>query len=240
MVNMKLAAAIKWLDTLVDGATAFQIIQNPPGVFAPKFYSEQGDPLAWLAQAGSAIGSILPPGHYIRETWGKSVRSNDRVENIKVAISLIGALQQMAQSGWLSSLVDGTRAETVGEVLEQASILLDADHVVAATVLAGGALETHLRHLCDGGGVISSLVGHGGISKYIGLMAQARKNGNEIISKADESQAEAWGKLRNEAAHDPTKFGRDASEVQLVVEGIRKFIARNGAEDVNESETGFV
>jgi len=40
--------------------------------------------------------------------------------------------------------------ETIEDVLCQAeSLLARHDAVVAAAVLAGGALETHLRHLCE-------------------------------------------------------------------------------------------
>lgn len=224
---MRLADAIEWLEELIREARSFQTRPSAPNVFGPEFYSDRGDPLAWLARAGSAVEAIFPPGHSIKRNWEKSVSQNDRVENVDGAVSLIRAAHRLAQSGRLRSLVDGVRAETVVQVLDQATTLANAGHGVAATVLAGGALETHLRHLCDRANLLSSLTGHGSITKYTGLMAQARKSGDEILSKADESQAQTWGKYRNDAAHDPTNFDRSTDATALMIEGIRQFIARN-------------
>lgn len=134
------------------------------------------------------------------------------------------ALSQLKQ-GRLKTLVKSVQAETVGELLEQAAFLLNEDKRVAATVIAGGALETHLRHLCAQHGL--AWKGDGSISKYDGAIAQERnQTGREIYSATDTKNVGAWGGLRNEAAHNPTTFQHSAEEVRILIESIRQFIAR--------------
>ena len=132
----------------------------------------------------------------------------------------------LLEGGHLRALADGVRAETVGELLDQAEQLVDDGEPVPAAVLAGGALETHLRHLCDRAGVLGGLIGHGNIDKYKSLLDVARKNGHEVITKGDGKLVTAWGDDRNIAAHNPTKFGKGGPEVKLMIEGIRQFVAR--------------
>ncbi len=129
------------------------------------------------------------------------------------------------RSGRLRTLLDGIRAETVDELLEQAEVLLAGGYLPAAGTIAGGALETHLRHLCERAGC--SPTKHS-ISKYEQALAQERKAGHEVISATDGKSVTAWGGLRNEAAHDPGTFAKERSkdEVRLFVEGVRQFVGR--------------
>lgn len=224
---MRLDEAKAWLDELVRESNSFRVPPTPADWYTPKFYLDHGDPLAWLARAGSALEAVLPPGHAVLRTWSKAVSSTTAIDNVDRAVSLVRAAQRLANDGRLRTLVDGVRADTVGEVLEQATELARAGHQAAATVLAGGALETHLRHLCDRAGLLSSMTGHGSISKYADLMGQSRKRGDDIISKSDQTQVIGWGQARNDAAHDPTNFAWGRETTQLMLDGIRQFLARN-------------
>jgi hypothetical protein len=97
----------------------------------------------------------------------------------------------MLKAGRLQGLAEGIQAETVGELLDQASSFLAGGYVVAAAVIAGGALETHLAHLCQRSGVTWS--GDGSISKYNGAVGAARKQGISVYSTNDGKSVEAWG-----------------------------------------------
>ena len=48
----------------------------------------------------------------------------------------------------------------------------------------------------------------------------------EVYSATDSKLVQGWGGIRNDAAHEPTKFNRTAAEVRLMVHHIREFIAR--------------
>ena len=97
----------------------------------------------------------------------------------------------MLKAGRLQGLAEGIQAEMFGELLDQASSFLAGGYVVAAAVIAGGALETHLAHLCQRSGVTWS--GDGSISKYNGVLGAARSRVYPFYSTNDGKSVEAWG-----------------------------------------------
>ena len=122
-------------------------------------------------------------------------------------------------------MVEGVKAETLVELLDQAESLVSNGAGLAAAVIAGGALETHLRHLVDRHEL--SFKGEGSIGAYNDAIGQARNQGTvEIYGKGDSTQVTAWGQTRNDAAHQPTKFDKSKEHVSLMVQGIRLFIVR--------------
>ncbi len=153
-----------------------------------------------------------------------SVHDLSDERTINALRSIFTAAHEILRSGRLSSLIEGIRAETVAELLDQAKTLASGGYQVAAVVIAGGALETFLLHLCNRNKL--TWQGDGSISKYEGALAQARNSGTEIISATDCKQVIAWGGIRNDAAHSPATFKRSEEQVDLMVEGIRQFIAR--------------
>jgi hypothetical protein len=117
-------------------------------------------------------------------------------------VVLVKMAHRLARDGRLDSMFDVVRAETVTELLDQADNLRKQGYLVAATVVAGGALETHLKHLCDKHGLTPS--GSGSISKYDQIISQARNAGTvEVYSSGDTKKVTAWGNDRNCAAHTP-------------------------------------
>ena len=188
---------------------------------------------AWMAEAEAAVASTFPAGHPARLPF---LVAKQRAETIKLIDvghaphfeSIIGAFEaarSMFKAGRVRGLVDGVQAETVGELLDQAHSLAGGGYVVAAAVIAGGALETHLLHLCLRSGV--TWPGDGSISKYNNAIGAARNKGILVYSANDGKSVEAWGGIRNEAAHSPASFSRGPEEIRLTVEGIRQFLARN-------------
>jgi hypothetical protein len=141
------------------------------------------------------------------------------------AIGVVTAGLALIRAGRLHGIIEGVQAETVSEVLAQADSLVASGHALAATVLAGGALETHLLHLCTRNGL--GWNGDGSIAKYDGAIAQARNNGVvRVYETIDTHLIGGWGSMRNTAAHDPTNYRRTVDEVRGMIDGIRQFIAR--------------
>jgi hypothetical protein len=189
---------------------------------------------AWFTEAASALRAVFPSNHAVLVQWraifeGPKSHPSEKVpylkSNFDQAVGVVLAAVAVVSDGHLRGLLDGVRAETVGEVLEQAAALLSHKQVVAAAVLAGGALETHLLHLCNRNGL--KWEGDGSIGKYEGAIAKARNDGTVTVYEAtDGKQVTAWGGIRNDAAHTPTKFNHSADEVRRMVDGVREFIAR--------------
>lgn len=126
--------------------------------------------------------------------------------------------------GFVSITIRPIDVQDDGDLLIQSLILLDNNHVAAATAQAGGVLETHLRHLCSKSGLV--VTGQGSISKYDGVIAQARNQGNVVYSATDSKSVMLWGGMRNDAAHDPGAFRSSMQDVRRMIEGIRDFISR--------------
>jgi hypothetical protein len=179
---------------------------------------------AWFVEADTAINAVFPKGHPVHRSWSNGVVGAEvPVETFQFRVGIVDAALSLLRSGRLGSLVDAIRAETEGELLEQAEALLKA-HRVAAAVIAGGALETHLRHLVAKNGL--TITGEGSIAKYDGAIAQARNKGNEIYSANLGKHVTAWGGMRNDAAHDPGNFKWSEEDVRRMIEGVRDFIDR--------------
>jgi len=183
-----------------------------------------------VTDAETALEAVFPPGHVTRKRWvavmtGERIARDYGTTHLKQGLGTVQSALALLESGRLRGLIDGVRAETMAELLDQAEILLKKEYLIAAAVLAGGALETHLLHLCQRNEL--PWVGDGSISKYDQPIAQARKVGTvEVYSGTDSKLVTGWGGIRNDAAHEPTKFKHSAADVRLMLEGIRQFIAR--------------
>lgn len=201
--------------------------------------SRTGEHDIWSAvytEMRSALETVFPPSHVVVRQWedavarAKKIQTGNRVQTPErwVRDELIGIFRtaiSLLRNGYLRSLADGIRAETVSQCLDQAVTLARAGYTAAAMVLAGGALETHLRALCVRFGL--SWQGNGSIASYKQALDQARNQGAQgSVSSSDSSQVESWGKDRNDAAHSPATFAKTSEQVGHIVEGVRQFLGR--------------
>lgn len=181
----------------------------------------------WTASVSTALAAVFPPGHPVHKQWdprASELRGNPGLFRISEVIDackgILESAAEIVRDGRLSSLVDGVRAETVFELLDQADELVAAKHAVPAAVIAGGALETFLHFLCTKNG--RTWQGHGMIEKYKNALVADPP----ILDKGDGKNVTGWGDTRNRAAHTPSEFDRTDAEVRLMIEGIRQFIMR--------------
>ncbi len=159
----------------------------------PKRYYDIESSVQWVADAESALEQVFLESHAIRKQWATHLdrtasRPWDRAQRITMDSlrAIFRSANDQLRAGRIKTLADGVHANDVGELLEQAEQLSKAGHYLAAAVLAGGALETTLHHLCRKANLVIS--GHGAIAKYQQAMAQSRKAGVEIISSGYEKQ----------------------------------------------------
>jgi hypothetical protein len=223
--------ARKWIDDVRS--------RVPPRTNRAGFDGPTEAMATWVAEAMTAIEATLPRGHSVVRQAQSAI---DAVEAIRIGKrdgtgvhrysgaldSFVGAFETLARlvlDGRLGTLVDAARAETEVEVLEQARTLASGGYLAAGAVLAGGALETHLRRLCERNQL--TWKGDGSIAAYDAAIAQARNAGTAVVyAKADGGQVVAWGQVRNEAAHAPGSFARTEAEVRAMLDGVTGFIAR--------------
>ena len=139
--------------------------------------------------------------------------------------------KRILESDRFDSLIEGVRAETVSELLDQAEELLAKGWLVAAMVMAGGAVESTIRHFCETQDPPIEVPGHGSIEKYKGAIDARRKDVPDLPITANHTKMiNAWGGLRNDAAHDPVKFGQEQTKASIenTITAIRQFLMMIG------------
>jgi len=223
----------------VDEKTALAWFEALDQRFTETRASKTGEHDVWSAvysEMRAALDTVFPPSHVVVRQWddavarAKKILSGNAIQVPEHWVSgeLVGIFRtslSILKNGYLRSLADGIRAETVAQCLDQADVLARAGYAAAAMVLVGGGLETHLRGLCVRLGC--SWQGNGSISSYKQALDQGRNQGRQAtVSSSDSSQIESWGKDRNDAAHSPATFAKTPQEVGHIIEGVRQFLGR--------------
>ncbi len=202
-----------------------------------KLRYEHREAVQWVAEAEWALKSVFGVADPLSKRWDSIfLRANQTPyylsdsQTVESAQALIRTARSLLRSGRLASIVESVRAETVVELLDRADELLaEGAPLPAVVVLVGGALETHLRHLCDRADpthVDPVWSKPGSLSAYKDALDRARKSGNEVIHVGDGKQVIAWADRRNLAAHKPLELKISQEEARLMIEGVRQFVAR--------------
>lgn len=179
-----------------------------------------------ITMAMASIERVSPPGAIYPKRAAAIVEREGWIGTIlKELIGVIEALKADLEAGYLSSFQELIHAEAFGDFLGMARHLADEGYKDPAAVIAGSTLEAHLRNLALKFG-LSADDQSGRPLKADRLNADLAKEG--AYSKLDQKSVTAWLDLRNQAAH-----GRYAEyslpQVQLMLDGVRDFVARNSA-----------
>ena len=138
---------------------------------------------------------------------------------------LIGVVRAL-EGGFLQRHVTLIRGEVFGDFLEMATHLVGSNYKDAAAVIAGSALEAHIKQLCQNR-EISLERERSSQTRPINadtLNAELVKVG--AYTNLDQKNVTAWLGLRNDAAHgNYEEYGKQ--QVVLMIDSIRDFIARN-------------
>lgn len=146
---------------------------------------------------------------------------------------VLRALRADIAAGKMATFAELVHGALFDDLLEQAEHLMTVGYFLPAVVIAGAALEEHLRCLAK----------KHGLSTERASKKKARKASptsaadlNEVLkasqaySQPEWRQVQAWLDLRNEAAHGkPTFANRTDQDVQPLIVGIRSFIVRHPA-----------
>lgn len=160
----------------------------------------------------------------------EEIRCQQAYEQQRV-ICLIGVLQSLSadlKAGYLRSVEVMIHGELFGDLLEMAQHLVDQGYKDAAAVIAGSALEAHLRQLAKQFGVsVESVTVKGTEPKKADLLnAELVKAGG--YSGLDQKNVTAWLGLRNKAAHGHYDEYQK-NQVALMVDAVRDFTSRHPA-----------
>lgn len=184
------------------------------------------DVLRMLATARAAIDRIGGVGstfaRYCEEIL--TVRTHECVRLVRV-LGILEALLAAVSADHLTSIEQLIHAEMFSDFIEMAQHLQDEGYKDSATVIAGSALEGHLRRLCTFFGVATEVTYSHGVKakKADGMNSDLAKAG--AYTKLDQKNVTAWLGLRNHAAHgEYDKYS--AEQAGLMLAGVRDFMAR--------------
>jgi hypothetical protein len=141
------------------------------------------------------------------------------------------ALRRDYHQGQVMTFEEMVHASMFDGLLGQAQSLLEGDYRLAAAVIAGATLESHLRDL-------AGKLGLGTVDKKKNktIPRTASALNDDLHAKANAysttefRQVQVWIDLRNEAAHGKPEFQRRTEQdVTAMITGIREFMVRNPA-----------
>ena len=179
---------------------------------------------AFRSSALSFLGNVFGASHPYCTDFDSSV-SKAYIAQVEAGVGIVAAARSELAGGWLQTTRGLLSAEIFADFLEMAEHLLSEGYKDAAAVIAGSALEEHLRQLAVAVNVSTTRTKDGVEVplKADALNADLAKAG--AYSKLDQKSITAWLDLRNKAAHGRyDEYGRD--QVALMVEGVRQFISR--------------
>lgn len=142
----------------------------------------------------------------------------------KPLLGILKALRADYAAGRLVGVRELIHGALFADFLEAAQHLLTEGYKDPAAVLAGGALEAHLRALADKHSVGTN-ASDGTPRKSSSITADLAKTTPPALSKLDAKNVTSWLDLRNNAAHGHHAKYVD-SQVALLIQGVRDFITR--------------
>ena len=210
----RIDSVIKYVDAEVDQAN-----KNRPAV-SKSYYALNIRQIPQLClRLKQTLLDMSPHGS---EYWNYAASFSGPFRAISVG-NLYGALKSLREdyaNGFLSGFNEMVDAELFADILKQAEYLISQGYFRASAVVAGVALESHLRKLAEKN-LISITKDDGGYINAEFLNGELRKKG--IIDKTINKSITGWLGLRNDAAHPGTKKQNDGL-IEPMIAGIKIFI----------------
>lgn len=144
---------------------------------------------------------------------------------VEQLVGILKGLRRDIEAGYLQSFEEELRADVFADFLEMAERLVADRYLLPAAVVAGSALEAHLRALALREGIATQARGK---TKRAGMLNDNLRS-RDVYRSAEHKQVMAWQDLRNSAAHGDADADFTASEIRLMIQGIRDFISRHPA-----------
>ena len=184
-----------------------------------KSYLENKAIVSMVLRLKQTIVDIAPK----KSEYWSFANSVNKPFSINLIYELVGALQSLRNdyaNNFLKNFNEMIDADLFSDILEQAEYLLSQDYVIASAVVAGVALESHLRKLAEK----NSIPIKTDDEKYIkadSLNGALLKS--NIIDKTMHKSVTSWLGLRNDAAHPDSKE-INGGLIEPMIAGIRVFI----------------
>jgi HEPN domain-containing protein len=210
-LNNILAAAAE-----LRGRSSYEDLSDIPGTEQHKLLSRQLAAIQRISDKNSA--------YY---TQAQRILNEKTYEGTKVMhlCGVIEAIRTDLDEGYLQNITELIHGDVFSDFLDMARHLLEEKYKDAAAVIAGSALEAHLRALCQKNNIPTEVKVSGVLRQKKADMINAELVKGSAYSKLDQKSVTAWLDLRNKAAHGQyDEYTLD--QVSLMIDGIRDFLVR--------------
>lgn len=180
-----------------------------------------------VSRSIAAIDRIAGPNSTYAAEVRRVLTTSPRIfQHLNQVAGVLGALRDDVAAGYLQTAVELAHGEVFSDFLEMAQHLVDHGYKDAAAVIAGSALEGHLRALAAKENV--PLVDQKPDCSLVPRRADrlnAELASAAAYGKLEQKSITAWLDLRNKAAHgEYEKYVID--QVRLLIDGVRDFVVR--------------
>lgn len=176
------------------------------------------------ARFQAAFDRLTVPGDSFRQAADAERNHPSHVKLFQLAY-LAYALRDEMKDGWAERIAELVHADTSAGMLEMSADLLSAGYKDAAAVIAGTALELHLRELATKHG-LSATDAKGKAKKADLLRAELRQA--QVLTALEDKRVLYWLGVRNDAAHG-NYSGYSADDVKALTGELNGFIDRHPA-----------
>jgi hypothetical protein len=139
-----------------------------------------------------------------------------QAQSFDMSYPIFLSAKEQYDGGYIFDLRTLIQAEVFEDELEQAEHLLEGGYAVPAAVIAGVALETAMRKLCQQNGI--SLASKATINPMNDELAKAG-----IYNASKKKLITAWAGFRNDAAHGTAPVSKE--DARQMIAGVREFLA---------------
>jgi hypothetical protein len=213
------------VDPILKQIDSALIAYQVSGISSDVLTVSREDQKRLYALLGSTMDRLAPSGSFHREHFKRSKHGNNMRDRIISLAGMLRALRTEYENGYLQTVEELVHADMFSNFLDMADYLLEEKYKDAAGVIAGSAVEQHLRELCKKNGI--------DIRDANDRPIKAETLNQELRAKAvynllEQKNVTSWLDLRNNAAHG--HYGEyDESQVKILITGVRAFIARHPA-----------
>jgi len=141
---------------------------------------------------------------------------------------ILKSLRADLEAGYIESITELLHGELFSDFIDMSEHLLKEGYKDAASVIAGSALEAHLRQLCIKNEIEIEYEHNGDSRPKKADKMNSDLAKEDIYSKIYQKNVTAWLSIRNDAAHG--NYGEyQKQQVAIMISGIRDFITRHPA-----------
>lgn len=213
----------------MDAKAAVADIERVLATFDPAGYADDSVKQAHAAAAYNAcVSRYAPPGSSYRKQADShmQLKFGSYPYPDELMRGVLEALRDDVRHGVLATFEELVHADVYADLIAQGEGLLRDGYARAAAVLAGAALEEHIKLLAAKHGT-GTTNADGSPKKAVVMNAELKKAG--LYTETQRATVEGWQKLRNDAAHGNPGFDGDNTSlvpnIGPMIQGVRAFVA---------------